>query len=78
MGQIYKIASSQITSEIIDGEVMIINLKNGNYFNLNGSVVEIWNAMQEGASRDRILSRLGRRYGAETSVLSSSLDGLLK
>src|SRR5262245_61956847 len=78
MAQIYKIASSQITSEVIDGEVMIINLKNGNYFNLNGSVVEIWSALQEGASRDRILSRLGRRFGAEMSVLASSLDGLLK
>lgn len=78
MSPIYRVASSQITSEIIDGEVMIINLKNGNYFNLNGSVVEIWTALQEGASRDRVLSRLSRRYAADKAALATSLDGLLK
>lgn len=77
MSQIYRIASPQITSEIVDGEVMIINLKNGHYFNLNGSCIEIWGLVQDGASRDKILSRLSRSYSADREVLAAELDRLL-
>lgn len=77
MRQIYRIASPQITSEIVDGEVMIINLKNGHYFNLTGSCIEIWGLVQDGASRDKILSRLSQSYSADREVLASELDLLL-
>ena len=77
MSQIYRIASPQITSEIVDGEVMIINLKNGHYFNLNGSCVEIWGLLQDGASRDKILSRWTQTYSADHGALAAELDRLL-
>ncbi len=77
MSQIYRIASPQITSEIVDGEVMIINLKNGHYFNLNGSCIEIWGLVQDGASRDKILSRLSQSYSADREALAAELDRLL-
>lgn len=77
MSQIFRIASSQISSEIVDGEIMIINLKNGNYFNLNGSCLEIWTQLQEGVSQERLLSLLSQRYLAEESLLKSELERLL-
>ena len=78
MSQImFRIASPQITSEIVDGEIMIINLKNGNYFNLNGSCLEIWTQLQEGASPDRMLALLSRSYQADSALLKSELEKLL-
>lgn len=77
MSKIYRIASSQITSEVVDGEVMIINLNNGHYFNLNGSCVEIWGRVQEGASRDDMLAELTRVYSGAAESIAAELDRLL-
>lgn len=77
MESLLRISSAQITSEIVDGEVMIINLKNGQYFNINGSSLEIWSALQEGATRNGILRSLEDRYAADPAILASALDQLL-
>lgn len=78
MATLFKISSPQITSEVVDGEVMIINLQNGQYFNINGSSLEIWAALQEGASREAILAGLSQRYSADAPALAASLDQLLE
>ncbi len=74
----YRIASPQITSEILDEEVMIINLKNGHYFNISGSGAEIWQLLQQGCSIDQILSKLSQCYRGTPTTFQSHLDDFLK
>ena len=42
----YEPAGSDIVSEEIDGEVIIVNLRNGNYYSLTQSATVIWAGIQ--------------------------------
>ncbi len=77
MSTCYRVASPQITSEILDDEVMIINLKNGHYFNISGSGTEIWDLLQQGSSVNQLLSRLGQCYQGNEATFQSHLEDFL-
>jgi coenzyme PQQ synthesis protein D (PqqD) len=78
MAGIYKIASAQITSEFIEGEVMIINLQNGSYYNIEGVGAEIWQAVVEGASFDKISERIQNRFEGEAGTIQNYIKTFLK
>lgn len=65
----FQIASTKITSEIIDGEVMIMNLENGKYYSLEGTATDIWQLIQKGLSREAILETLQSIYPEEADAL---------
>jgi hypothetical protein len=39
--------NKNIAHEIIDGEAIIVNLENGNYYSLNKTGAEIWNFIEK-------------------------------
>ena len=78
MAGIYKVASPQITSEIIEGEVMIINLENGRYYNMEAVGAEVWQAVVEGNSLQNILNRIQSRFEGEEKTIRISVETFLK
>lgn len=62
----YEPAGPDIVSEEIDGEVIIVNLRNGNYYSLSQSAAVVWSGIQEHATLERLQHRLHRRYAGET------------
>ncbi len=78
MSEIFRIASPQITSEIIDGEVMIINLKNGNYYSMSGAGAEIWTGIQKGTSSENLVKILAQVYEAAPEIIDQGLKSLLQ
>jgi hypothetical protein len=73
----YKPAGQDVVSEEIDGEVIIVNLNNGNYYSLAQSAAVIWAAIQEHATLQEMQNRLYLRYSGETSAINHSLDELI-
>src|SRR5205823_3881894 len=57
-----KIDSPQIVHEAIDGEVVVVNFKNGRYYSLEHVAAEVWDAIAQGASVPIIIERLTHRY----------------
>ena len=53
--QTFALRSPQCIAEIVDGEAVIINLDNGNYYNLQGKSVEVWMALNQGVTPERLL-----------------------
>ena len=51
--------------EIIDGEVMVINLKTGVYYSITGAGAFAWPMLIAGATPREIGARLARQYGVE-------------
>jgi hypothetical protein len=47
MTTLYHINDAEIIHEIIDGEVMLLNLTNGNYFSLDNMGVIIWEMISQ-------------------------------
>ena len=73
----YTIRTPQISHETIDGETVIINLDNGNYYSMDGIGADIWNLISEGASKIDIINVLDNNFTAERKVIESSLNSLI-
>jgi hypothetical protein len=74
----YEPAGQDIVSEEIDGEVIIVNLKNGNYYSLTQSATVIWAAIQQRATVEQIRSRLLVRYSGDTASMGQGLGELIQ
>ena len=53
-----------VVSEVIEGEAIIMDLRNGAYYSADGLGAQIWQAMLDGASRGQILAWIGSAYPA--------------
>ncbi len=73
----YRVNQPSVISDMIDGEVIIINMDSGTYFSLLSTGVEIWQLIQVGAAVDQIHTILASRYSAGPDEISSALADLL-
>jgi hypothetical protein len=74
----YEPAGPDIVSEEIDGEVIIVNLRNGNYYSLSQSATVIWAGIQEHATLERLQHHLQWRYAGETGSMDRDLAELIQ
>ena len=74
----YEPTDADIVSEEIDGEVIIVNLRNGNYYSLSQSAAVIWAGIQEHATLERLRQRMQRRYFGETGSMDRDLAELIQ
>lgn len=58
----YSINTSEILHENIDGEIVMINLGTGSYFNLNHSGADVWGFIEAGYEFTQIVKALAARY----------------
>jgi hypothetical protein len=74
----YEPAGPDIVSEEIDGEVIIVNLRNGNYYSLSQSATVVWAGIQEHATLERLQQDLQKRYDGETGSMHRDLAELIR
>ena len=74
----YEPAGPDIVSEEIDGEVIIVNLRNGNYYSLSQSATVIWAGIQKRATLERLQSHLHSRYSGRTESMGRDLAQLIQ
>jgi len=58
----YRINTPKISHETIDGETVIINLDNGNYYSLIGVGGDIWRFIESGATVGGIIEVINHQY----------------
>src|SRR5918992_172753 len=58
----FRIDSREVAHETIDGEVIVIQLRTGNYYSLAGTGAAIWRLLGLGWSTDEIAAKLEPRY----------------
>ena len=58
----YLVNRSEIVSDLIDGEVILLDLKAGAYYNLEGTAATLWQWLESGAATDSILQALGAAF----------------
>jgi hypothetical protein len=73
----YRVNSPQVISETVGGETIIVNLATGHYFNLQGTAVEVWEAVVEDAPLQAIVARLAGRYAAADGEIAQAVEQLL-
>lgn len=67
------INTSRVSYETIDGEVLIINFDNGNYYSLRGTAAEIWAMVESGAAVRDIVEAVGRRYTGDRARMNEAI-----
>jgi hypothetical protein len=64
----FRINSPRVIWETVEGEVLLIDLGNGNYYSLRGTGAVIWHAVERGAQVSEIAVLLGRTYDGENEL----------
>ena len=59
---------NQVVSDLIDGEMMLLNMEAGNYFSLGGSGAALWSCFQQGAEPERLLEAIRQAYPTQESA----------
>lgn len=61
----------------IDGEVVLLNLRDGTFFSLTGTAALIWPLLDGTRSRTALLAELARTHGEAEAVIAPDLDVFL-
>jgi hypothetical protein len=74
---LFRINSSKIVHETIDGEVIIINFENGSYYSLNAAGKDIWNCLEKNFNLSRITVEITARYKGNNEEIKKDLNQFL-
>ena len=82
MDRQFVVNSPSVVSEVIDGEVVIMNLTSGNYYSSEQTGAAIWGWIEEGRSLEAIARLVSERYdvGPEdvAAALTTFVDRLIE
>jgi hypothetical protein len=73
----WRINTPRVTSQIIDGEAIMINLESGNYYNLNAAGTSIWDCIERGVSVGEMPVALALQYDIDQTNVEDSVAGLI-
>jgi hypothetical protein len=69
-------AGGHVIFETIDGEAVVINLDNGNYYSLRGVSAVVWSALSSGHSVEETSAALAERFSGDPSKIEAYVQGL--
>jgi Coenzyme PQQ synthesis protein D (PqqD) len=70
----FEINAPAIISEAVDGEVMVMNLRDGIYYSVTGGAAAIWPALVGGVALDEIAANVARTTAAPLARVAADLD----
>ncbi len=73
----FRIDAENVVHETVDGEVIAIDLGNGNYYSLAGSAPAIWDLLAGGATEAEICDALAARFDADAETIRNEVSTLL-
>jgi len=68
------INSQDMVHESLEGEVVIVNLKNGRYYSLMGTASMVWSRIEEGRSKEQIEAELHSSFRDEDGQIAPTLS----
>jgi coenzyme PQQ synthesis protein D (PqqD) len=77
MDRAYRIEAASVVSDVIDGEAVMLHRGSGDYFSTDGVGSLIWQWIEEGRSRGRMLGDLEARFAADPAVIAAALDSFI-
>jgi len=77
MDRLYCIDSAAVVSDIIDGEVVMLHRRSGDYFSTEGVGCLIWQWLAVPRDRGQILDLAGARFAADPQEIEAAVDSFL-
>jgi hypothetical protein len=75
---IVMVSKDQVSSDLEEGEVAILNFKSGTYYGLNAVGARVWNLIQEPKTIGEIRNVLANEYNVEPERCEHDLLALLQ
>lgn len=76
-GQRYQPCTPEIAHQTIEGEVVIVHLRSGCYYSLQGASAEVWALLEKGADEAEIVQRLAELYDHPAESLEFEVQRLV-
>ncbi len=76
MGMLEK-RGDRFTESLVDDEIVVMRIDNGEFFAIGGTGLEIWPLIDGSRNRDALLAELESRYEAPAEVIAPDLDAFL-
>jgi len=74
----FRVNSPQVISEVIDGELVMIDLERGTYYSAEGSGAFIWELIEAGHSLAEILHTAHRMFSGDPGVIESGIRSFVE
>lgn len=69
----YQVPHSNIIHDTIEGEVILLDLNTGTYYQLRDTSVPVWNALAQGISLDEIVAQFAQRFPNDRAQIQASI-----
>jgi len=66
-----------VVSEVIDGELVVMNLATGNYFSSAGSGARLWARLDHGASAEGLVATLAAHHEVDVDTARADVERYL-
>lgn len=73
----YEVNGDDVAGKVIDGEAIIINLKTGAYYSLDGTGGEVWSLVETRHDVAEIVAYMAERYGIDEDRCRSDVERLI-
>ncbi|VXD24269.1 PqqD family protein [Planktothrix paucivesiculata] len=77
-GEKFNANTPKVVHESIDGEVVVVNLEQGDYFSLVKVGADIWDGLIRGLSRGDIVSEIIQHYEGEHTVIENAVNNFIE
>jgi hypothetical protein len=78
MDTLFVINAPSVVSEVIDGEVIIMNVKSGNYYSSAEVGAVVWSWIEQGSTKDQIRDLATSRYQGDDRQIGESLEAFFE
>lgn len=76
-GDFLHIDRSKAAFDKLDGEVIIVDVVTGLYFNLQGSAVAIWDAIEQGTTVAGLRARMAAAFDGDPHEIAAAVDRMV-
>lgn len=73
----YRIDTERFAHETVDGEVIVIDMDEGNYYSMRDSAAQVWQLAEQGHSAAVIVAALESSTGAARTEIEDGVRALL-
>ncbi|MBU0678740.1 MAG: PqqD family protein [Verrucomicrobia bacterium] len=73
----FSINSQDVVNETIEGEVIMINMKSGNYYSVDRVGADIWTCLEKGLASADIVDVVAKKYAVDADTVKDEVDRFL-
>ena len=74
----YRVNAPKVVHDVIDGEAVLVNLNNGNYYSIDRVGADVWNLVEKRAAVHQIVHHIASLYEGSPEEIEKSIHELLE